>query len=227
MSCDRAPCILCGHPARDGCCSDLPLCLKCHLEQKQGDLRRRAHRRAAMLAELAEGKTVVDMSEILDGFLFVGDETSGATNITSRGITHVLVCGSYLEKFHDDESITYFQFEADDHPAERIADHIPNCIAFIEQARALCGAVLLHCASGISRSGAICCSYLMWRSRQSLDDAWAFARSKRPQIHPNSGFQAQLRAAEAELMSGKPPAELKIILPARLSSSPPMGAAAN
>ena len=56
-------------------------------------------------------------------------------------------------------------------------------IKFIDEA------VLVHCAAGVSRSGGIILAYLMWKMLWSFDNAWLYARTKRPKIYPNKGFQ--------------------------------------
>lgn len=56
------------------------------------------------------------------------------------------------------------------------------------------GDVLVHCASGISRSGSIAIAYMLRQGNYaSYDDAWQAARDRRSVIHPNSGFAQQLR----------------------------------
>lgn len=58
------------------------------------------------------------------------------------------------------------------------------------------GAVLVHCAQGMSRSGAICIGYVMWRERLSYDTALAHVQDARPVVSPNDGFVLQLREFE-------------------------------
>ena len=53
--------------------------------------------------------------------------------------------------------------------------------------------VLIHCAQGISRSGAIVVAYLMQTRSLDYESALASARASRSIITPNSGFADQLR----------------------------------
>jgi ribosomal protein S26 len=53
--------------------------------------------------------------------------------------------------------------------------------------------VLVHCASGISRSGTIIIAYLTMKHAMSYEQAYTFAQQQRSAIHPNSGFQRQLK----------------------------------
>jgi hypothetical protein len=58
---------------------------------------------------------------------------------------------------------------------------------------------LVHCHAGISRSATIVLMYLMIRYRWSLARALGHLRRVRPQVQPNRGFLAHLRASEARL----------------------------
>merc|ERR1712087_837021 len=55
------------------------------------------------------------------------------------------------------------------------------------------GNLLIHCASGKSRSASICIGYLMWKQNISFEDAKYAVRQKRPIIFPNAGFEKQLK----------------------------------
>jgi protein-tyrosine phosphatase len=57
-------------------------------------------------------------------------------------------------------------------------------------------ACLVHCAQGISRSAAVCAAWLLSRKKLSLQEALAAIRKARPEIRPNLGFLASLRALE-------------------------------
>jgi protein-tyrosine phosphatase len=57
-------------------------------------------------------------------------------------------------------------------------------------------ACLVHCAQGISRSAAVCAAWLLSRKKLSLREALAAIRKARPEIRPNLGFLASLRALE-------------------------------
>jgi protein-tyrosine phosphatase len=57
-------------------------------------------------------------------------------------------------------------------------------------------ACLVHCAQGISRSAGVCAAYYISRRKSSLQDALATIRLVRPQVQPNLGILASLRAIE-------------------------------
>lgn len=57
-------------------------------------------------------------------------------------------------------------------------------------------ACLVHCAFGVSRSATVCAAWLMQRRNMSLQQALDAIRKVRPQVSPNMGFIAGLRALE-------------------------------
>lgn len=56
--------------------------------------------------------------------------------------------------------------------------------------------VYIHCEQGISRAPTIVAAYLMEKHGWTAIQALEYIRSKRPQIHPNPGFQKHLLAHE-------------------------------
>jgi hypothetical protein len=56
--------------------------------------------------------------------------------------------------------------------------------------------VLVHCASGISRSVSLCCAWLMCRRQLTYAEAIGIVRKGRCRANPNVGFRAQLAALE-------------------------------
>jgi len=72
-------------------------------------------------------------------------------------------------------------------------------VVFSSQGNGTCQdhhACLVHCARGISRSAALCAAWLISRRHVSLEVALNTIRCVRPQISPNLGFIASLRALE-------------------------------
>lgn len=55
---------------------------------------------------------------------------------------------------------------------------------------------LVHCAAGVSRSAAVCASWLISRRGFTLQQAMDLVRLVRPNASPNMGFIAGLRALE-------------------------------
>ena len=67
--------------------------------------------------------------------------------------------------------------------------------------------ILVHCASGVSRSVSMVLSYLITQKMyMNLDDALTFVRKNRPQASPNIGFRMQLEQlikSERDLSSAR------------------------
>ena len=55
---------------------------------------------------------------------------------------------------------------------------------------------LVHCARGVSRSAAVCAAWYISRRGNTLSQAMELMRKARPQVQPNLGFLASLRALE-------------------------------
>ncbi|KAM4634493.1 uncharacterized protein ACJ7VT_001113 isoform 2-T2 [Polymixia lowei] len=61
------------------------------------------------------------------------------------------------------------------------------------------GAVLVHCAAGISRSPALAVAYIMYSLGMDLDHAYRFVKERRPSISPNFNFLGQLQHFQGTL----------------------------
>ena len=48
--------------------------------------------------------------------------------------------------------------------------------------------VLVHCAAGISRSGAFCCAYMIEEGKMTLKEALEYGRERRNTFYPNNNF---------------------------------------
>ena len=60
--------------------------------------------------------------------------------------------------------------------------------------------ILVHCMAGSSRSAAFVIGFLMRKNNWCFEKAYLFAKGKRAQVFPNSGFQRQLRMYEKQLL---------------------------
>ena len=135
--------------------------------------------------------------------LLLGPEGSRAAELwlAEAGIGRVLTVACHSSHLPRFDGVLYEVLDVDDDPGEDMAQHFPAAFAFIDApapnpARPH---VLVHCVSGISRSGTVVVAYLMTRRRLGFNDALALARTGRPCVHPNSGFWRQLRELEADL----------------------------
>jgi atypical dual specificity phosphatase len=92
----------------------------------------------------------------------------GAKNkakLQAAGITHVVVCDPRLSLAHQDIA-KYLRYEIDDNPGEDLFKRLPEILQWIDEARATEGnKVLVHCAAGVSRSGAVVTGYVMYSQK--------------------------------------------------------------
>ncbi len=79
---------------------------------------------------------------------------------------------------------------------------LDECFAFLDSALASSDSarVLLHCAAGSSRSGAIAVAWVMRLRRVCYAQALAELQKMRPVVLPNPGFAEQLVAFERRLL---------------------------
>jgi protein-tyrosine phosphatase len=81
-----------------------------------------------------------------------------------------------------------------------VTSYFEECYLFIKQGLEN-GTVLIHCASGISRSTTFAIAYLMKEYNWSFEKSFSFVKSKREGTNPNFGFKKQLKSYESEINS--------------------------
>ena len=113
--------------------------------------------------------------------------------LTSHNITTVLTIANGLILTLPDD-INHIVIEIPDHPIADILSIVEATTFHIESVLSSSGhaGVLVHCASGISRSVSVCCAWLMLRRSMSFADSLEQIRTNRPLANPNVGFHAQL-----------------------------------
>ena len=124
----------------------------------------------------------------------------GAKNwrkLAQVGIDHVLICADELPAVFADRLVYLRLAGLTDNTTTALLPHLELALPFIDDVRARGGRVLLHCASGSSRSGAVLVAYLTFALHLSVDQALAAAQAARPLVQPNSGFIEQLHALAA------------------------------
>ena len=142
-------------------------------------------------------------SEVAPG-LYLGDRETAAAPPPWRWRA-VLNVTQTLADAHGASSggLVFERIAVADTEAEDLAAHFERAFDFIAaHAGDDGGGVLVHCASGMSRSAAVLIGFLIARRGRSLRDAYAEVRSVRPMIIPNPGFFAQLQALEARARGG-------------------------
>ncbi|XP_008427992.1 dual specificity protein phosphatase 13B [Poecilia reticulata] len=192
-------------------------CLDMSLERERR--RKRQAQALGHLAEQGETPSLTELREILWTNrkpvgsvnevwpkLYIGDESVARdkTRLSSLGVTHVLnaAAGHHRintgQTFYTDIEVVYHGVEAADHPEFNLQPFFNSAALFIDSALKKNGKVLVHCAMGVSRSGALVLAYLMIHQGLTLAEAIMAVRLCRD-IGPNSGFLEQLRKLDLSL----------------------------
>ena len=123
--------------------------------------------------------------------IYLGD-IEGANDfnyLTKEKITHILSLIDINLQIPSTIGIEHKLIEIEDEENQNLIKHIKECFRYIENSKK----IFIHCMCGISRSPSIVIAYLMWKTRCSLDDTYAFVLSRRIYIGPNDGFMEQLK----------------------------------
>mmetsp|Transcript_23297 Transcript_23297/g.40084 ORF Transcript_23297/g.40084 Transcript_23297/m.40084 type:complete len:211 (+) Transcript_23297:92-724(+) len=115
-------------------------------------------------------------------------------------ITHILNVSGSAVPAHMRSKFTYKTLNGfEDTATTDLLAVLPDCIKFISEGLQQGGAVLVHCAAGISRSASIVMAFLMVTQEMSFEESYEFVRARRRWVDPNSGFRSQLLTFEREL----------------------------
>lgn len=135
----------------------------------------------------------------VNGSLYVGGlaAAQNAEFIQKCKITHVLTVARALPVTIpvNANEVKHLIVECRDHPMENILRVLPKCLEYINNAfddTDTNARVLVHCASGVSRSVTVCAAFLMTRFHMKSTDAIASIASVRRFANPNLGFKRQL-----------------------------------
>jgi protein-tyrosine phosphatase len=119
----------------------------------------------------------------------------GAKNwklLQQAAVTHVLVCAAELPFVFEKNGLIYKRLDLADNTTSKLP--IAEAVSFVEDALTTdTSVVLIHCAAGSSRSGAIAVALLMRRENLAFHEALQRAQQIRPVILPNPGFVEQLQ----------------------------------
>jgi hypothetical protein len=127
--------------------------------------------------------------------LYLGDRKDAHDRdlLVGWGITHVLNCAAEIPCWYPSD-FKYLHLQLCD-PDPGFADHIDRLCAFIRKGRKR-GAVLVHCAAGLSRSPAAILAYICSRGK-TLEAALEILRRRVGEtgghfIEPDAGFLEQI-----------------------------------
>uniref|UniRef100_A0A4W5LUQ6 Dual specificity phosphatase 14 n=1 Tax=Hucho hucho TaxID=62062 RepID=A0A4W5LUQ6_9TELE len=147
-------------------------------------------------AVLAHGGGIAQITPNL--FLSRGNVASNRSLLLSKGITCVVNATIELPNFNWPH-VEYVKVPLADMPHSPLSLYFDSIADKIHSVGRKRGAVLVHCAAGVSRSASLCLAYLMKYHRVSLAEAHAWVKSRRPVIRPNGGFWRQLIDYERKL----------------------------
>lgn len=150
--------------------------------------------------------------------LYVGSlvaAENAAFHVEAR-IKHVLTAAGRLRPDLPEPRPSHLSLKLADHPTANLLAELNEALAFCDLAFSpeeddrtsrilnkghdldadIPRGLLVHCASGVSRSVSICVAYLMTRGGVSYEDALAAVKMNREQACPNLGFERQLKILE-------------------------------
>ena len=138
-------------------------------------------------------KTYQPPTKITDN-VYIGSLNSvNKEKLNELNINHIIVAGKNLvNENHDGFNI--LELLIDDSFEQELISNVKlvnNYMKSIDNTN-----ILIHCYSGISRSGSILIGYLMNKNKMSYDNAYNFVKNIYPKIFPNENFQKQLRDFE-------------------------------
>jgi protein-tyrosine phosphatase len=157
-------------------------------------------------------KSTWDANEVFPG-LWVGSRAAAEneSELLSRNIVAVLTVASKINPqlawntAKATSSISCKCFDIEDNPSADLLEILPSALRFIDSVidkRAktdeVSASILVHCASGMSRSVAVCIAWLMLRQRLSLKEAMKQVKESRVQANPNFGFLQALHLLEEQ-----------------------------
>jgi len=131
--------------------------------------------------------------------LFVGSLSAAESSgfIQENQISHIItVAASLLVNIPTNCNVQHLIVHCHDHPMASILKVLPECLNFIKTAFNAGGHILVHCASGVSRSVAVCAAFLMIEYDMDMGDALGCIQSVRRYANPNLGFRRQLEVLD-------------------------------
>jgi len=163
--------------------NDIPYCLNCTSNLN--------------LNEFFEGHVAVKLydnyeppTQILDNIYIGNLKSVDKYELFKLGIDNIVICGRGLKNLNHD-GFNNLHLILDDIMTQEIIPHVEIVNKFLDLNRNK--KTLIHCRSGMSRSGSILIGYLMHKFKYDYDTAFQFVQEKYSRVHPNSGFEDQLR----------------------------------
>lgn len=147
--------------------------------------------------------TTID--EILAGLFLSGYEPAyNAVTVREKGVTHILKVARESTFRNVTPTRTFaingfLAIDVRDRSFERMYPYFKQIAAFIRNAHANGGVVLVHCQMGVSRSVTAVLAHLMINHRMNLAHAYDVVAAARGRIKPTNTFVVELRMLERDL----------------------------
>lgn len=134
-------------------------------------------------------------------YLYLGSkrESENRKLLRQFQISYVLNVTPNIPNHFENDGLKYLQIPVRDHWNQNLAEHFPEAIDFIDEARSSKSGILVHCHGGVSRSVTVTVAYLMQKRGLSLNDAYDFVKQRKTNIAPNVNFLDQLQEFESQL----------------------------
>lgn len=138
---------------------------------------------------------------IVPGLLYLGgwDSAEAHERLQELNIKRIMTVHNNPEDLRPQPGVKHLTFCLPDVATANIAPLFQSSYVFIEEAKKLGHAALIHCGAGASRSAALCIAYLMRASGWSAQQAREHCLARRSVVQPNEGFWQALCAYEHEL----------------------------
>lgn len=144
----------------------------------------------------------VQAQEIVPGVFLGGFAAAmNVEQLRKFGITHIVNATSRPLKATPGIKVMCLHLKDADGEQD-ISCHFLPVIAFIEEALAGGGGVLVHCVRGVSRSSTLVCAYLIAHNGLGVLDSLAYVQQARPVAKPRPGFVRQLKGFKEQLVKG-------------------------
>lgn len=186
-------CISCDRPGANILYNEMFYCKTCY------NTMLKRFKQYAKAAEEKRVKSYEPPVKITDNIFIGSIDSVDVSKLMELHINNIVISGKELKK-EEHSSFNILELPLDDSFEQEIISYVKIAYKFIKDAIDISGNVLIHCYSGISRSGSILVGYIMIDKHMTYDEAFSFVKAKYPKLFPNKNFEKQLRMFESEIL---------------------------
>ena len=138
-------------------------------------------------------KDDVFMNYIIDN-IYLGNSDAGRNEdyLKENNITAVVNCA--IELYSDFKDLKFLELRLDDSLEQKLFPKLEIGYKFIKiNSKNPDNNILIHCASGMSRSASLVVLYMMKEKGWDYDTCYKYMKERRPIVDPNPGFVEQLK----------------------------------